>query len=378
MRCRAPCNAPFALLSVAALLAAGLVRGQGAGADAEQRGAEVLVLGSGGLVGRTLVKWLEERDFTVHHVRNRRHIDLRVPGALDIFNSTKLSYVFFLACEVGGSKFIENSARDLQIGIIESNIRMYQVVFPWLAARKIPFVFTSSYLQGTANPYGVIKRLGEQWIHNLGTEEAGLGRTLRLWNVYGAENVGLKSHVLSDWSEQCVRQGYATARTDGREERQFIHALDVAEALGAAMQHHASLPPESDVSTGTWNDMRVLAGDLLDASKDVLGVACKVQFSEVPAGHRERLSPIFEGNLHRVWKAGISLKMGCKLLLEEYRMRKEVCQRRAAAGGGHEGARERGKHASGRGNEAPIEGLEMDCGEQAPEDQDAAARSELR
>ena len=110
-------------------------------------GAQVLVLGSGGLVGRTLVAWLEERNYAVVHVRNRRHIDLRVQGALDVFNDTKIEYAFFLACEVGGSKFIESSTRNLQIGIIESNIKMYQVVFPWLAARKIPFTFTSSYLQ---------------------------------------------------------------------------------------------------------------------------------------------------------------------------------------------------------------------------------------
>jgi|LauGreDrversion2_3_1035106.scaffolds.fasta_scaffold83757_1 hypothetical protein len=93
---------------------------------AEGGAAKVLVLGSGGLVGRTLVSWLEARNYSVLHVRNRRHIDLRVPGALDIFNRTKISYAFFLACEVGGSKFIESSARDLQLGIIESNVRMYQ------------------------------------------------------------------------------------------------------------------------------------------------------------------------------------------------------------------------------------------------------------
>jgi hypothetical protein len=116
-------------------------------ADAEGGAAQVLVLGSGGLVGRTLVAWLEARNYSVLHVRNRRHIDLRVPGALDVFNSTRIAYAFFLACEVGGSKFIESSARDLQLGIIESNVRMYQVVFPWLAAHKVPFTFTSSYLQ---------------------------------------------------------------------------------------------------------------------------------------------------------------------------------------------------------------------------------------
>jgi hypothetical protein len=36
---------------------------------------------------------------------------------------------------------------DVQLGIIESNIRIYQTVLPWLIDHRIPFVFTSSYLQ---------------------------------------------------------------------------------------------------------------------------------------------------------------------------------------------------------------------------------------
>jgi nucleoside-diphosphate-sugar epimerase len=140
------------------VIAKGVAQLAGVGEAEAKAGKNVLVLGSGGLVGRTLVKWLEERNYTVLHVRNRRHIDLRVPGALDVFNNSKVSYAFFLACEVGGSKFIENSARSLQTGIIESNVKMYQVVLPWLAAHKVPFTFTSSYLQvlflsGGAHPY---------------------------------------------------------------------------------------------------------------------------------------------------------------------------------------------------------------------------------
>ena len=322
------------------VLCAAVLAARGADQPAADRIARrtVLVLGSGGLVGRALVQWLEEREYEVLHVRNRRHIDLRVPGAMDVFNNSGVSYVFFLACEVGGSKFIENSQRQLQAGIIESNIKMYQVVFPWLAAHDVPFVFTSSYLQGTANPYGAIKRLGEQWIHNLGAEERGLGKTLRLWNVYGAENVGLKSHVLSDWSEQCVRQGFATARSDGAEERQFIHVQDVAKALGAAMLHHGDLPAESDVSTGRWDSMRVLAVDLQEASTHVLSQACHVSFAALPAGHRERLSPALDGPLHQVWAPEIDLKTGCRLVLGEYVARMETCANRAARGevaGGH-------------------------------------------
>ena len=65
--------------------------------------------------------------------------------------------------------------------MIESNVRMYQVVFPWAAARGVPVVFASSQLQEAATSYGSIKRLGEAWAR------AQPMRTLsvRLWNVYG-------------------------------------------------------------------------------------------------------------------------------------------------------------------------------------------------
>ena len=43
-----------------------------------------------------------------------------------------MRFVIFLACEVGGSKFIENSREQVQINIARSNVRMYENVFPWL------------------------------------------------------------------------------------------------------------------------------------------------------------------------------------------------------------------------------------------------------
>ena len=97
MAARVPSACVLAML--AAVLVACLVGGASAKSQGED-GKRVLVLGSGGLVGRTLVQWLEERDYQVVHVRNRRHIDLRVPGALDVFNNTKYSspalFAFFL------------------------------------------------------------------------------------------------------------------------------------------------------------------------------------------------------------------------------------------------------------------------------------------
>ena len=64
-----------------------------------------------------------------------------------IFSNIEIDFVFFLACEVGGSKFLDDSNLTIQQQIIENNLKIYQVVFPYLARRKIPFLFTSSYLQ---------------------------------------------------------------------------------------------------------------------------------------------------------------------------------------------------------------------------------------
>ena len=38
------------------------------------------------------------------------HLDLRVHGSLSRFDDTPISFSFFLACEVGSSKFITSGA----------------------------------------------------------------------------------------------------------------------------------------------------------------------------------------------------------------------------------------------------------------------------
>lgn len=62
------------------------------------------------------------------HVRNRAHIDLRDPNALSTnFASEKISFCFFLACEVGGSKFIGSKDGNVQLDIVQNNVLIYQV-----------------------------------------------------------------------------------------------------------------------------------------------------------------------------------------------------------------------------------------------------------
>ncbi len=103
------------------------------------------------------------------HVHNRDHVDLRIPGSLAAYVGDRpVSFCFFLACEVGGSKFLDSKDGNVQLEIIQHNVAIYQNVLPFLAQRNIPFLFTSSYLQSQATAYGAVKRLGEAWIKALG------------------------------------------------------------------------------------------------------------------------------------------------------------------------------------------------------------------
>ncbi len=333
-------------------------------AAAAYAGGKVLVLGSGGVIGRALTRWLRTAGVNVLEVRDRRHIDLREPRALERFDAENVSFAYFLACEVGGSKFLDNADGGIQQGIIESNLLIYQSVFPYLARRGIPFVFTSSSLQAQPTTYGAIKRLGERWVESLpGASLPGasngppppLGRSVRLWNVYGDEPIGVRSHVLTDWVAQCVRSGAVRAVTDGAEARQFLHASDCAAFLGALLrpaefartaQHHAN---SIDLSSGVWTSLRSLAelvatearrrglrqaeaaaATEIAASPSSAGTSrnsavdwrpladCAIAFTDKKAVVRTRLTPRLTLPLHDEWQPEISLERGIELMFDYY------------------------------------------------------------
>ena len=121
---------------------------------ASQDGAppNVLVLGSGGLVGSALAAELRRRGYNVLESRDRMHLDLRVQGSLSRFDDTPIAFCFFLACEVGGSKFIASGSNER--AITRNNEKIYDNVFPYLQRRKIPFLFSSSQLSGEGMPLG--------------------------------------------------------------------------------------------------------------------------------------------------------------------------------------------------------------------------------
>jgi nucleoside-diphosphate-sugar epimerase len=335
---------------------------------------KVLILGSNGFLGRYLTQRLNADGYDTIGVIGRAHVDLRDPAALPAFLERtpdawalpspilpeagtnprlNISFCFFLACEVGGSKFIDSAAASTQLAILRHNVQIYESVFPWLERTRTPFIFISSVLQFEPSPYGSIKRLGETWVRNMppagpaaaaaaqassaaaaatpAEKPSPLGKSVRLWNIYGRERVSAKSHVLVDWAYQCIG-GRAVAQsaappatgaaadapspaaaaqarvvralTDGAEQRQFLHAQDAAAALVLLMRHWEAADEVTDITSGVTVTVGSTAPDVARAvaatapavASTAASDACSFVFSHRPAVARVSPPPTTGGS----------------------------------------------------------------------------------
>jgi len=266
-------------------------------------------------------------------------------------------------------------------------VELYRGVLPWLEEKQIPFVFTSSYLEASAThhhhhhpkrsreatvltercwqgepmPYGSIKRLGEMWV-----QQMELGRSVRLWNVWGFQPYGLRSHVMNDWVHSCLRNGRITPITDGLERRQFLHVNDTAKGLIALMDGFSAspevwpnppMPPSmhhprtihdavvyidltaqrsfgwrqvTDMSTGEWITLRLLAQNVLAVAKE-RGLACTISWPDAPAKKRTQPEPDMKTPFHQRWGAEVNLRQG---IAELFQMHAETDGASHIGGGG--------------------------------------------
>ncbi len=190
-----------------------------------------LVLGSSGLVGHCLCRYLEERGKRVipYDIRRDPGEDLRSA----ILDMNQVDEVYLLAWDVGGSRYLYR--KDTQEGQIEWNLRLLVNTLPQLKESGKRWLFTSSQMSGESNAYGLTKSIGEYW-----TKLAG-GRTVRLWNVYGdIEEENDRSHVMSDMIRNALNSGEIHLLTDGKERRRFTFELDVCRGLEMALLYGRS------------------------------------------------------------------------------------------------------------------------------------------
>lgn len=218
-----------------------------------------LVLGGSGTIGSALCQHLKKIGEEVISLDLKDGFDIRT-RSLDDYK--KVDFVWFLAWEVGGAKYLTNPNYQLQI--IKNNTLLCSNTFSFLEKYKLPFLFMSSQLAAADNNYGITKVLGEAWTKELN------GKIARLWNVYGWEKPGEKSHVIPDMILKALTTKKIELISDGKEERQFIYVNDCVENL---VKFRNSNEKIVHLTNGKWNSIEEIANIIskIIPSKIILG-----------------------------------------------------------------------------------------------------------
>jgi len=207
-----------------------------------------LVLGGEGLIGRALCTRLRSEGQEVTSLDLKIGFDLR-KDSLEPYSN--FDFVWFLAWDVGGSKYLVNP--DYQHDILLNNVKICERVYNFLHRTKIRFLFTTSQLSGSDSTYGVTKMLGEQWTCQL------RGKLARLWNVYGWELPGIRSHVIPDLVMMALKNKAIHLQTSGQERRQFIFDADCTDAL---VQFRNADSNYADITAPPWVTIEEVANEI--------------------------------------------------------------------------------------------------------------------
>jgi len=209
-----------------------------------------LILG-GGFVSSNLRELLEEKGEEVVTLSRGDGKDLRKSEDY-ISDFEWADRVWFLAWDIGVWK--KDKDNSYEIDILESNLQLCKSVFRVLEKVKKPFLFVSSHASTEMIPLGVTKRVAEIWTKLLD------GHVARLWNVYGWQPVGEKSHVIPDLVWKGLN-GRVELMSDGEEKRQFLHVRDCVEAF----YHQLEIGQKyADITSFEWvllKEVARLAGD---------------------------------------------------------------------------------------------------------------------
>jgi len=201
---------------------------------------KIAVLGSSGQIGAYLSEYLRKKGHVVidfDKVETPNH-DMTVIPNQYLENAIETAdFVFFLAFDVGGSRYLKKYQHTFQF--IDNNTRLMANAFGLIEKYNKRFVFASSQMSNMSySPYGVMKRVGELYTTAL------KGLTVKFWNVYGIEHDHEKSHVITDFIRKGFEEGDFEMMTDGTEERQFLYAEDCCEALETIMESYTDFKPE--------------------------------------------------------------------------------------------------------------------------------------
>ena len=215
---------------------------------------KITILGSSGQIGAYLTDYLREKGHIVEEfdVVNGPSQDMTViPNQYLEFKIRDSDFVFFLAFDVGGSRYLKKYQHTFQF--IDNNARLMANAFGFLQKYNKRFIFASSQMSNMSySPYGVLKNVGELYTKSL------KGLIVKFWNVYGIEKDHEKAHVITDFICKGFETGVIDMLTDGQEEREFLYAEDCCEALETIMNNYTDFTSEDDLHITSFRSTKII------------------------------------------------------------------------------------------------------------------------
>jgi nucleoside-diphosphate-sugar epimerase len=215
---------------------------------------KISVLGSSGQIGSHLVEYLTNKGYAVHKfdIDNNIFEDMTIiPNPLLESIIKDSDFVFFLAFDVGGSRYLKKYQHTFDF--INNNSRLMVNTFDLLKKYEKPFIFASSQMSNMGHsPYGVLKHVGELYTKSLGYF------VVKFWNVYGVENNYEKSHVVTDLIRKGLNSDVIDLITDGEEEREFLYAEDCCEALETIMLNYKDFTPDDELHITSFQSTKII------------------------------------------------------------------------------------------------------------------------
>jgi len=215
---------------------------------------KITILGSSGQIGAYLSEYLRKKGHVVIHfdkVETPNH-DMTVIPNQYLENAIETAdFVFFLAFDVGGSRYLKKYQHTFQF--IDNNARLMANAFGYLKKYNKRFVFASSQMSNMSySPYGVLKNVGELYTKSLN------GLIVKFWNVYGIEKDHEKAHVITDFIRKGFETGVIDMLTDGQEQRDFLYAEDCCEALETVMENFTDFTSEDNLHITSFHYTKII------------------------------------------------------------------------------------------------------------------------
>ena len=277
---------------------------------------KILILGSEGQVGLHLKSYLKSKNYNVmgFDIVEKNNQDLRkFNNKLLISKIKKSDFIYFLAFDVGGSRYLKKYQNTFEF--LSNNIRIMENTFTLVKKFKKPFLFASSQMSNmTYSNYGILKNIGEKYSQILD------GLVVKFWNVYGIEHDLNKSHVITDFILKGIKKKKINMLTDGQEVRDFLYAEDCCIGLEKIMLKYKEIKrlKKSIDLTSTKYVKIIYVANIIKKLLLKKNIKIKIIPSKLKDSVQLNKKNKADRYLFKFWKPKFSLEEGISKIIDNY------------------------------------------------------------